>query len=535
MNIKRPVMWMMVAFVLGEVAAYQMGMTVWFIIAAAFFLLAVIKTAEGRVDSDFQTDAERVWNWKDPMMCRVFLLFFCFLAGWGRMMVEMRPDALERMVTQKGGSAEVAVSGTLDSISEKNGWCTMILTGVEVEDESVRKVLISCKSDLLEKCEEKILPPCGSQIHLTGNAEFLEEARNPGQFSYRMYYRGLGIRNRVTADRIFISEGKSSPLRSQAECFRAYATAVFQEICVPEEAGIFQAILESENIFVMDEDRAMSQDIRPLEILILNLMPIKEDTETQLLRALSNTPLQVDCSFLMLETHVSKNTSQTHLNKFYVTFDEIRRKRFDGMIITGAPVENMEFEEINYWDELTKIMEWSKTHVTSTFHICWGMQAGLYYHYGIQKHQRKTKLSGIYRHRLLNRKIPLVRSLDDYFYCPHSRYTEDREEDILKHPELQILAKSDEAGVFLVMNQDGSQIFVQGHPEYDRMTLNNEYHRDLKKGLNPQVPCNYYPDNDPFSMPVLKWRNMSNTLYTNWLNYYVYQMTPYVLKEDEQE
>ena len=187
MNIKRPVMWMMVAFVLGEVAAYQMGMTVWFIIAAAFFLLAVIKTAEGRVDSDFQTDAERVWNWKDPMMYRVFLLFFCFLAGWGRMMVEMRPDVLERMVTQKGGSTEVAVSGTLDSVSEKNGWCTMILTEVEVEDESVRKVLISCKRDLLEKYEEKVLPPCGSQIYLTGTAEFLEEARNPGQFSYRMY------------------------------------------------------------------------------------------------------------------------------------------------------------------------------------------------------------------------------------------------------------------------------------------------------------------------------------------------------------
>lgn len=260
MNIKRPVMWMMVAFVLGEVAAYQMGMTVWFIIAAAFFLLAVIKTAEGRVDSDFQTDAERVWNWKDPMMCRVFLLFFCFLAGWGRMMVEMRPDALERMVTQKGGSAEVAVSGTLDSISEKNGWCTMILTGVEVEDESVRKVLISCKSDLLEKCEEKILPPCGSQIHLTGTAEFLEEARNPGQFSYRMYYRGLGIRNRVTADRIFISEGKSSPLRSQAECFRAYATAVFQEICVPEDAGIFQAILLGDKSGLSEELRERFQD-----------------------------------------------------------------------------------------------------------------------------------------------------------------------------------------------------------------------------------------------------------------------------------
>ena len=253
-------MWMMVAFVLGEVAAYQMGMTVWFIIAAAFFWLAVIKTAEGRVDSDFQTDAERVWNWKDPMMCRVFLLFFCFLAGWGRMTVEMRPDALERMVTQKGGSAEVAVSGTLDSISEKNGWCTMILTGVEVEDESVRKVLISCKSDLLEMCEEKILPPCGSQIHLTGTAEFLEEARNPGQFSYRMYYRGLGIRNRVTADRIFISEGKSSPLRSQAECFRAYATAVFQEICVPEDAGIFQAILLGDKSGLSEELRERFQD-----------------------------------------------------------------------------------------------------------------------------------------------------------------------------------------------------------------------------------------------------------------------------------
>ena len=253
-------MWMMVAFVLGEVAAYQMGMTVWFIIAATFFLPAVIKTAEGRGDSDFQTDAERVWNWKDPMMCRVLLLFFCFLAGWGRMTVEMRPDALERMVTQKGGSAEVAVSGTLDSISEKNGWCTMVLTGVEVEDESVRKVLISCKSDLLEKCEKKILPPCGSQIHLTGTAEFLEEARNPGQFSYRMYYRGLGIRNRVTADQIVISEGKSSPLRSQAECFRAYATAVFQEICVPEDAGIFQALLLGDKSGLSEELRERFQD-----------------------------------------------------------------------------------------------------------------------------------------------------------------------------------------------------------------------------------------------------------------------------------
>ncbi|MGI6055024.1 MAG: homoserine O-acetyltransferase MetA [Clostridium sp.] len=290
-----------------------------------------------------------------------------------------------------------------------------------------------------------------------------------------------------------------------------------------------RTVLESENIFVMDEDRALSQDIRPLEILILNLMPIKEETETQLLRALSNTPLQVDCTFLMLSSHTSKNTSASHLNKFYVTFEEIRRRRFDGMIITGAPVENMEYEEVEYWDELTEMMEWSKSHVTSTLHICWGAQAGLYYHYGIPKYARGEKLSGIYEHQVLDRKVPLVRSLDDYFYCPHSRYTEVREEDILKHPKLQILAKSPEAGIFLVMSRDGRQIFMQGHPEYDRMTLNNEYHRDLKRGLNPAVPRNYYEDNDPFAIPVLKWRNTANTLYSNWLNYYVYQVTPYVL------
>ncbi|WP_125144541.1 homoserine O-acetyltransferase MetA [Clostridium transplantifaecale] len=294
-----------------------------------------------------------------------------------------------------------------------------------------------------------------------------------------------------------------------------------------------KVILESENIFVMDEERAMTQDIRPLEILILNLMPVKEDTETQLLRALSNTPLQVDCTFLMLASHTSKNTSASHLNKFYITFDEIKRKKYDGMIITGAPVENMEYEEINYWEELTKIMEWSKTHVTSTLHICWGAQAGLYYHYGIPKYKRKSKLSGVYRHRVLDRKVPLVRSLDDYFYCPHSRHTEVREEDIAKQSELVILAKSEEAGVFLVMSRDGKQIFMQGHPEYDRMTLNNEYHRDLNKDLNPEVPCNYYENNDPFSPPVLNWRNMSNTLYSNWLNYYVYQVTPYLLEDEE--
>lgn len=293
-----------------------------------------------------------------------------------------------------------------------------------------------------------------------------------------------------------------------------------------------KAILESENIFMMDEERAVSQDIRPLEILILNLMPIKEDTETQLLRALSNTPLQVDCTFLMLSSHTSKNTSASHLNKFYVYFDEIKKRKFDGMIITGAPVENLAYEEVNYWDELTGMMEWSKTHVTSTLHLCWGAQAGLNYHYGIPKYERKTKLSGIYRHQVLDRKVPLVRSLDDYFMAPHSRYTEVRREDIKKCPELMILAESDEAGVFLVLSRDGKQVFVQGHPEYDRMTLNNEYHRDLEKGLRPEVPCNYYEDSDPFSRPVLSWRNLSNTLYSNWLNFYVYQTTPYVLDED---
>lgn len=288
-----------------------------------------------------------------------------------------------------------------------------------------------------------------------------------------------------------------------------------------------KAVLESENIFMMDEDRAMNQDIRPLQILILNLMPVKEETETQLLRALSNTPLQVDCTFLTMSSHVSKNTSSSHLNKFYVEFDEVRKKKYDGMIITGAPVENMEYEEVNYWEELSGIMEWSKTHVTSTLHICWGAQAGLYYHYNIPKYKREKKLSGVYLHKVQDRKVPLVRSLDDYFYCPHSRFTEVREEDIKKHPELIILAKSEEAGVFLVMDRAGKQIFMQGHPEYDRMTLNNEYHRDLNKGLNPELPRNYYEDNDPFSPPVLKWRNMANTLYTNWLNFYVYQETPY--------
>ena len=289
--------------------------------------------------------------------------------------------------------------------------------------------------------------------------------------------------------------------------------------------------LENENIFVMDEARALSQDIRPLEIVILNLMPLKEDTELQLLRVMSNTPLQVNCTFLMVSSHVAKNTSASHLNQFYIYFDDIKRKKFDGMIITGAPVENLPYEEVHYWEELTRIMEWSKTHVTSTLHLCWGAQAGLYYHYGIPKYERKEKLSGVYCHRLLHRKEPLVRCMDDYFYCPHSRYTEVRKEDVLKHPELVLLAVSDEAGVFLVMSRDGRQVFIQGHPEYDRMTLANEYQRDLQKGLNPKLPCNYYENNDPFSEPILSWRNTSGTIYCNWLNYYVYQVTPYILEE----
>ena len=296
-----------------------------------------------------------------------------------------------------------------------------------------------------------------------------------------------------------------------------------------------KAVLESENIFVMDEERAMSQDIRPLEILILNLMPVKEETETQLLRALSNTPLQIDCSFLMLSTHKSKNTSASHLNKFYVPFSEIRHKKYDGMIITGAPVEMMEFEQVNYWQELTMIMEWTKSHVTSTLHICWGAQAGLYYHYGIPKYQRDKKLSGIYSHRILDGKVPLVRGMDDFIMAPHSRHTEVRKKDVVKHKDLQILAESREAGLFLIMRRDGSQIFIQGHPEYDRMTLSNEYHRDVAKGLNPEIPCNYFEGNDPFSMPVLCWRNMATTLYSNWLNFYVYQITPYLLQEEERD
>ncbi len=291
-----------------------------------------------------------------------------------------------------------------------------------------------------------------------------------------------------------------------------------------------KAELEEENIFVMDEKRALSQDFRELRIVILNLMPIKQDTELQLLRALSNTPLQIDVTFMQLESHASKNTSASHLKKFYQTFSEIKDNKYDGLIITGAPVEKLDFTEVDYWDELTQIMEWSKSHITSTLHICWGAQAGLYYHYGVKKKLLDMKLSGVYRHHVLNRKEPLVRGFDDYFYAPHSRHTEADREDILSNHELTVLADSKEAGIYLVMAKEGKQIFVMGHPEYDRITLDQEYKRDLEKGLDDiAMPVHYYPDDDCNRKPVLSWRSHANNLYTNWLNYYVYQITPYIL------
>lgn len=288
-------------------------------------------------------------------------------------------------------------------------------------------------------------------------------------------------------------------------------------------------ILLEENIFMMDETRASSQDIRPLKIAILNLMPLKEDAEVQLLRCLSNTPLQVEVAFISTASYIGTNTSKSHLDKYYLTFDDIKEQKFDGLIITGAPVELERWEDVLYWDELTRIMEWSKTNVTSTLHICWGAQAGIYYHYGIDKHPLDSKISGIYSHRVHHRKTPLVRGFDDVFLAPHSRYTEVRKEDVLKHPELIILAESDEAGLLLVMSEDGKQIFVFGHLEYDRLTLDTEYKRDMKKGINPDMPQNYYTNDDPATKPLLTWRAHSNALYTNWLNYYVYQMTPYEL------
>lgn len=290
-------------------------------------------------------------------------------------------------------------------------------------------------------------------------------------------------------------------------------------------------ILNAENIFVMDESRAYTQDIRPLRIVILNLMPIKETTETQLLRLLGNSPLQVEVTFMFLNTHVSKNTSQKHLEMFYKTIDEVKEEKFDGMIITGAPIEQLDFQDVNYWDELKWIMDWSAENVTSTFHICWGAQAGLFHHYGIQKYPLEEKQFGVFTHTITDRNVKLVRGFDDEFLVPHSRYTEVRAEDINKVDELDILSYSEEAGVYIVASKDGRQIFVTGHSEYDACTLQEEYERDIKRGLSIAKPINYFPNDDVTKKPRLRWRAHSNLLFSNWLNYYVYQETPYDLNE----
>ena len=289
-----------------------------------------------------------------------------------------------------------------------------------------------------------------------------------------------------------------------------------------------RSILERENIFVVDEMRAMHQDIRALNICILNLMPLKEDTELQLLRVLSNTPLQIDVSFMRVSSHNASNTSPNHLNRFYNTFDELKGNTYDGLIITGAPVEQMEFEEVDYWKELCRIFDWSRVNVTSTLHICWGAQAGMYYNCGLKKRLLPEKLSGVYKYHVSNRKFPLVRGFDDVFDMPVSRYTETPAELIHACDDLVVLAESDEAGVFLCMSKDGKDIYITGHAEYDRLTLHKEYMRDTAKGLDIHVPVNYYPDDDPEREPLLTWRSHSNNLYTNWANYYVYQNTPYL-------
>ena len=289
-------------------------------------------------------------------------------------------------------------------------------------------------------------------------------------------------------------------------------------------------VIEKENIFIMDETRAIAQDIRPLEIVLVNLMPLKEDTEIQMLRSLSNTPLQVNLTFVAPAQHNPKNTPVSHLHQFYQKFEAIKDQTYDGMIITGTPVEMMDFEEVDFWDEIVQMMDWSKTHVTSTIFLCWSAQAAMYHFYGLKKRELKKKLSGVFQHKVHHRKTPLVRGFDDVFWAPHSRNTEVSLREVAKIKDLTILADSEEAGLFLAIAEEGKQIFVMGHPEYDRNTLDAEYRRDLKKGLNPEIPENYYPDDDPSNKPLLTWRGHANTLYTNWLNYYVYQVTPYEIK-----
>lgn len=293
-------------------------------------------------------------------------------------------------------------------------------------------------------------------------------------------------------------------------------------------------VLENENIFVMTETRAITQDIRPLRILLLNLMPTKIDTETQLARLLSNSPLQVELKLMHTATHKSQNVTEEHLTSFYRTFDYYKDEYFDGMVITGAPVEKMEFEEVDYWEELCSIMEWSKTHVHSTFHICWGAQAGLYYHYGVKKHPLPEKLFGVFPHTADYARSILLRGFDDVFYAPHSRHTTVLREDIEKIPELNILASSEEAGIYAVYSKNGRQFFITGHSEYDQRTLEKEYLRDKNAGLPISVPKNYYPNDDDTKEPIVSWRSHANLLYSNWLNYFVYQTTPYDIKKMSQ-
>ena len=301
-------------------------------------------------------------------------------------------------------------------------------------------------------------------------------------------------------------------------------------IKIPNELPAVKT-LENENIFVMTETRAITQDIRPLKILILNLMPTKVDTETQLSRLLGNTPLQVEIELIHTSTHKAKNVSEEHLLAFYKEFSDIKENFYDGMIITGAPVEKMEFEEVEYWLELCEIMEWTKTHVHSTLHICWGAQAGLYYHYGIKKHPMKEKLSGVYPHTVDYKRSILFRGFDDVFFVPHSRYTTVLREDIEKEPELKLLASSKSAGVYAVTTKGGKQVFLTGHSEYDPDTLEKEYLRDKKAGICPKVPENYYPDDDDTKRPLITWRGHATLLFTNWLNYFVYQTTPYEINK----
>ena len=288
-----------------------------------------------------------------------------------------------------------------------------------------------------------------------------------------------------------------------------------------------RATLEGENIFVMTEYRAIHQDMRTLNLLILNLMPTKIVTETQLLRKLSNSPLQVQVELLQMASHTSQNTDADHLTSFYTTFDQIRDRKFDGMIITGAPVENYDFADVDYWPELCKIMEWTTTHVHSTLHVCWGAQAGLFYHYNIPKYSLSKKLFGVFSHTALKKQSPLFRGFDDLFFIPHSRHTENRLEDIRKVSDLELLAVSEEAGVFAVKSEDNRRFFITGHPEYDPDTLAREYIRDVERGLPIELPKHYFPENDPTRAPIVRWRSAGQLFYTNWLNYYVYQTTPY--------